>query len=199
VVSLEIETRPVDADDLTDLAFLFAGDRNTRHCWCTAFCTTSGQFAAGWFGGGNRRRFSKLAAAGAHPMGVLALAGNAPVGWCACGPRSRFTAAIKGRSQLLQWRQREEDDQVWLIACLYVDAQHRGRGVSHALITAAIALASRQGALAIEGWPAVPSASGVTELFVGREDLFREQGFTCVDRPSSQRSIMRLELSSRNR
>lgn len=200
-MTVEIDVRPVDADNVADVAGLFARDRNTRHCWCTAFCTTGRQFAAGWFGGGNRRRFGDLAAASGRPMGVLALLDNEPVGWCACGPRSRYTAAIKGRSRLLRSRPREEDDLVWLIACLFVDARHRGRGITHALIAAAVELARREGAIAIEGWPNAASASGsappASGLFLGRERAFRAQGFEIVDRPTSQRCIVRLDLRRR--
>ena len=192
-MSVEIDIRPVGVDNVADLAGLFGVDRSTRHCWCTAFCTNSRQFAAGWFGGGNRRRFAEIAAASRYPMGVLALMDNRPAGWCACGPRSRYTAAINGRSQLLRTRPRDEDDLVWLIACLFVDAEHRGRGITHALITAAVALARREGALAVEGWP-ITSSTRNPSVFLGREEVFRAQGFECVDRPSPQRCIMRLDL-----
>ncbi len=131
-MSVEIDIRPVGANNVADLAGLFGIDRSTRHCWCTAFCTNSRQFAAGWFGGGNRRRFAEIAAASRYPMGVLALMDNEPAGWCGCGPRSRYTAAINGRSRLLRTRPRDEDDLVWLIACLFVAAEHRGRGITHA-------------------------------------------------------------------
>jgi GNAT superfamily N-acetyltransferase len=190
----EIEVHPVGADDLADLARLFGTDRSTRHCWCTAFCTSGRQFAAGWFGGGNRRRFGELAAASVHPMGVLAVVDDVPAGWCACGPRLRYTAAIDGRSRLLRSRPREDDDLVWLIACIFIDARHRGRGITHALIAAAVALARRSGAQAVEGWPTTSSAPAAADAFLGREQVFQALGFECVDRPARQRSIMRLDL-----
>ena len=193
----EISVRPVEADNVADVAGLFGSDRSTRHCWCTAFCTSSLQFAAGWFGGGNRRRFAELAAASRYPMGVLALADDAPIGWCAVGPRSRYTVAINGRSQLLRTRPREDDDQVWMIVCLFVNAAHRGRGITHALVTGAVALARREGAVAVESWPVSSSDPSAGDLFVGREKLFQSQGFECVDRPTPHRCIMRLDLRPR--
>ena len=194
-----IEVRPFGADDVDHLAVLFAGDRSTRHCWCTAFCTTGRQFAAGWFGGGNRRRFTELAAASRSPMGVLALLDDVPVGWGACGPRSRYNAAIDGRSRLLRARPREDDDRVWLIACLFVAADHRRRGLTSSLIAAAVAVARREGALAVEAWPVSSSTPPAADLFLGREQVFAAQGFQCVDRPSAQRSIMRLDLRPNDR
>ena len=181
------------AGNVADLAALFATDRNTRHCWCTAFCVSGRQFAAGWFAGGNRRRFVELATSSRYPMGLLALAGDVPVGWCACGPRSRYTAAINGRSQLLRTRPREDDDRVWMIVCLFVAAGYRGRGVTHALVAAAVGLARREDAVAVESWP-ITSADPDADRFLGREELFQSHGFECVERPSPQRRIMRLDL-----
>ena len=57
----EYEIRQVDTDQLELARRLFSGERATRHCWCTAFCSTTWQFARGWYGGGNRRRFEALA------------------------------------------------------------------------------------------------------------------------------------------
>ena len=46
-----IETRPVGLGDLAELATLFADQRNTRKCWCMAFCTSRSRFAIGWLTG----------------------------------------------------------------------------------------------------------------------------------------------------
>ena len=132
-------------------------------------------------------------------MGVLALQDDEPIGWCACGPRSRYTAAINGRSQLLRSRPRDEDDRVWLIACLFVAAEHRGRGITHTLIAAAVELAGRAGATAIEGWPNTSAAPPAADLFLGRERAFLAQGFERVDRPTPRRGIVRLDLRRSDR
>jgi GNAT superfamily N-acetyltransferase len=196
-VALNLQTRPVGPEHLADLTRLFETERNTRRCWCTAFCSTRGQFARGWLTGSNRRRFEAMAENGTTPMGVLASVGDEPVGWCACGPRSRYTAAIDGRSQLLRDRRRGEDDDVWLLPCLFVRDGYRGQGVTHALIRAAVELARREDAVAIEGWPLVRSAAGSADAFLGREQVFEEQGFQPVARPAPQRVVMRLELPDR--
>ena len=188
------DVRSVGLDEVGALERLFASERTTRHCWCMSFCTSRAQFAAGWFGGGNRRRFETMAS-GNTPMGVMAVVGGAPVGWGACGPRSRYLGADPSRHPVLAGRPRAEDDTVWLLPCLFVHAQHRGQGVSHLLVDAAVALARRQGAVAIEAWPLSSSEARSADAFVGREQLFTEFGFRCVERPVSARAIMRLDLS----
>jgi GNAT superfamily N-acetyltransferase len=193
VESAAFDTRPVGPEDLPDLATLFGGSRNTRRCWCTAFCTTRSQFAVGWVTGRNQHRFESMARDSTTPMGVLASSSGEPVGWCACGPRSRYAVADGGRSKLLRDRDRDEDTRVWFLACIFVRTDHRGEGVSHALVRAAIELARREGAVAIEAWPVVGS-EGTAEAFVGRERVLEDLGFRVVARPTPRRSIMRLQF-----
>jgi GNAT superfamily N-acetyltransferase len=191
----EVDVQAVGPDQLDAVRILFDGERATRHCSCMAFCETGWQFVAGWYGGGNRRRFEAMTVSSHLPVGALASVHGQPVGWCACGPRSRYTAAIRGRSTLLAARPRDEDEDVWLVACVYVDPLHRGTGVAIPLLRAAVALARQEGASAIEAWPL---ATGVTRPgyeHVGREAVFARLGFRCIQRPSADRAIMRLELT----
>ena len=160
-----------------------------------AFCESRRQFAVGWLNGGNRDRFEAMATAGGPPMGILASMAGEPVGWCACGPRSRYAVAISGRSKILRNRVPTEDERVWLIPCLFVRVGHRAQGVTYTLVRAAVELARREGAIAIEGWPIAGSDLRSPDAFLGREKVFEDLGFICVGRPSPQRAIMRLEFS----
>jgi GNAT superfamily N-acetyltransferase len=157
-----------------------------------SFCSSRAEFALGWFGGGNRRRFQSLAEGGS-PMGVLASLAAVPVGWGACGPRSRYLTESPSRHPLLGECPRTEDETVWLLPCLFVRVGHRGQGVSHVLVEAAVSLARQHGAIALEAWPSSRDSSS-TGAFVGREGLFAEMGFHCVARPAPGRALMRMDL-----
>jgi len=194
VVEAEIVVRPLAVADLADLAVLFDAHWNTRHCWCMAPCRTRSRFAVGWFAGGNRRAFEAGVTAGGTPMGLLASIADEPVGWCACGPRSRYVEADRWRGELLRDRDPGEDDAVWLLACLFVRSGSRGQGISYALIRAAVDLAARTGAVAVEGWPGTASDRGSAEAFLGRETAFERLGFAPARRPRADRVIMRREL-----
>jgi len=195
VSSVDVDTRPVGPNDVADLTSLFLSQRNTRRCWCMAFCVTRGQFAAGWLNGGNQRRFEAMATDSSSPMGILASQAGEPVGWCACGPRSRYAAATSPRSKIMRNRPRAEDESVWLLPCIFVRVGSRGEGVSHALVGAAVELARREGASAIEGWPLAGLERRPDDAFLGREQVFEDLGFHCVELPTAGRVIMRLELS----
>lgn len=183
------------SDDLDGLARLFATQRSTRHCWCTAFCVPRTQFSLGWLTGANRRTFAGLAARSEHPMGVLATAEGQPVGWAAAGPRSRYAVAAGATNSPLRHRDRAEDEAVWLVPCVFVRAGHRGQGVSHALVRAAVALAGGEGAAAIEGWPLVSAARRPAEAFLGREEVFTAAGFRRAGPATGDRVLMRFALS----
>ena len=191
-MTFDVETTPLGSDEVADLAALFGAHRTTSRCWCMAFCVGGGRFAVGWLTGGNRRGFEAMASNGV--MGVLASVAGKPVGWCACGPRSRYTGAIGGRSRLLRDRPRSEDDSVWLLACLFVADGHRGAGITATLVRAAVELARSEGASAVEGWPLARSVGPSADAFLGREEVFAGLGFDCVARPTAERAVMRLEL-----
>ena len=179
-----LTTRPVGPEQLDELATLFATSRNTRRCWCTAPCGRGSGFALGWVTGTNSRRFADLATRGDAPMGVLASVGDEPVGWCACGPRSRYAAATTGTPS------QEDDGDVWFVACLYVHPAHRGQGVPATLLRAAVDVATRSGAKALEARPATGSAS-TGDAFRGRESLFAELGFRWTASADQALPVMR--------
>ena len=84
---------------------------------------------------------------------------------------------------------------MWFLPCLFVKPDHRAEGVTYTLVRAAIELARRHGAVAIEGWPITGADRQSADAFVGRQKMFEDLGFHCVGRPEPQRVIMRLELT----
>lgn len=181
VVDPEVRTRPVGRGQIPELATLFDAARNTRRCWCMAPCVGGLAFRVGWVTGSNQRRFTEMADGSPLPMGVLASVSTEPVGWCATGPQSRYLG-VAGTT----------DDAVWLVPCFVVHPDHRSRGVSHALLRAAVEVATHHGATAIEGRPAPGPEPRAGDAFRGRESLFAELGFTHTASGS-----MRLDLTGR--
>lgn len=122
------------------------------------------------------------------PPGLLALEGDVPVGWCQLTPRDALPWFDHVRSV-----RRVDEVPVWSISCFYVRIGYRRRGITAALIQAAIEAARKAGAPAVEAYPldgnVSPSATGT-----GYASTFARLGFIEIARHSPQRPIMRYEL-----
>ena len=184
---------PVRADRLEALRRLFVTSRSTRHCWCTAFCSSSWQFALGWYGGGNRRRFEAMVGLQSDPLGMLATDAGEPVGWCACGPRERYSSVRSSRTGLLADRPSGDDGLVWFIACVFVRPDRHGGGLILPLLRAAVEAGRVADAAAVEAWPLARGVRRPGEAHVGREGVFARLGFESVARPTPHRVLMRLD------
>jgi GNAT superfamily N-acetyltransferase len=192
-MAAKLTVRPVGPDRLDDLATLFGTTKVTSSCHCAWFLVSAQECREGWDNGGNRRAFDRIAAEEAAPMGLLAYRDGEPVGWCAAGPRARYARAL--RSTILKGREPAEDAAVWLVPCFYVRREARRSGVTRTLLEAAVTLARRRGAVAIEGFPlAGDRRRGTGEAFLGVEPLFASCGFTVVARPTPARVVMRRDL-----
>ena len=179
-------------DLLPTLDALFATHQSAEACWCMWFLIPVKQFHANGVEG-NKAAFTDLAQASREPMGVLALEGDQAVGWCAVGPRSRFTRGV--RTPTYAGRNAAEDDDVWLVPCFFTRPDRRRSGITTGLLEAATDLAGRHGACAVEGFPfAADGPHSGSDRQVHDESVFTALGFTVVRRPSPNRVVVRKEL-----
>jgi GNAT superfamily N-acetyltransferase len=135
----------------------------------------------------NKAAFHEVVEQG-PPPGLLAFDGSLAVGWCQLTPRDALPWLDRA------WRLRRVDDvPVWSISCLYVRKGYRRRGVTSALIAAALQAAKSAGAPALEAYPLdaglTPSASGT-----GYASTFARAGFKTVVRHAPPRPIMRRDF-----
>ena len=129
--------------------------------------------------------------------GLVAYSDGEPVGWCAVEPR---TAYPRLRRTPVPWNGRDEDSEdetVWSVICFATRAGFRRRGVTRALVRAAVDHARDRGAMAIEGYPMlVEPGQDVTwgELNVGSRSIFADAGFHEVSHPTLRRVVMRIDF-----
>jgi GNAT superfamily N-acetyltransferase len=137
--------------------------------------------------GKNKSAFQKIVKTG-PPPGLIAFDGDRAVGWCQLTPRD--TLPWLDRS----WRLKRVDDlPIWSLSCLYIRIGYRRKGVTAALIAAAVKAAKRAKAPALEAYPLdaakTPSASST-----GYATTFARAGFKTIASPTAARPIMRHDL-----
>ena len=128
-----------------------------------------------------------------HTSGLVAYVDGEPAGWCAVEPRTAYPHLVA--NSRVPWSGRTEDktdDSVWAVTCVFTRAGFRRRGVSAALVGAAVDHARQRGARVLEGYPMTTNNAIDEELHVGTLSVFAAAGFTEVARPTLRRAVMRL-------
>ena len=124
------------------------------------------------------------------PPGLLACDGDLAVGWCQVAPRAAL-AWLASRP----WGVQPDDNPVWSISCFYVRRGYRRRGVTSALIAAALQLAKRASAPVVEAYPVDTAApKSTSNVYTGTASTFKTLGFTTVGAAPHGRVIMRYDL-----
>lgn len=186
---LSVVCYPLTPDRWEDVEQLFGNRGACGGCWCMAWRLKRAVFNA-QKGEANRAAFRAIVRRGEVP-GILAYAGNTPVGWCAIAPRSIFPAL--GNSRVLS---PVDNKPVWSITCFFIEKPWRRKGLSSRLIEGAIKMARDHGAETVEAYPNDLKKGNLPDAFVwtGLASAFLKVGFREVARRSSQRPILRLDL-----
>jgi len=173
---IEVVTR----DNWPDLETLFEGRGGPKYCWCMAWRPMENRTGAD---NAQRKRALHSRVESGTPIGLLGYAQGEPVAWCSVAPRETFTRLRDDQ---------QEEDGVWSVTCFFVRRDHRGKGLSGRMLGAAVDLARRSGARALEGYPVDPDSPSYR--FMGFLALFQARGFHEVARVGSRRHVLRLEL-----
>ncbi|WP_435768849.1 GNAT family N-acetyltransferase [Nocardioides sp. SYSU DS0651] len=203
---MSIEVRP--AVDFEDVRALVGPKRpDASVCWCLSYRIPS-KLNNELRGPARGAYVARLLEQG--PLGVIAYAttgtdepdgtdgaAEEPVGWAAVAPRADTTFARNRRIPTV------DDLPVWSVWCIRVRPGHRGRGVSHALISGAVDFARDHGAPALEAYPLDNRGARVdlTMAYPGLRRNFEAAGFRYVTDTTSvlsghPRVLMRHDLGA---
>jgi GNAT superfamily N-acetyltransferase len=185
---MKLTIRPLTPDLWPALEDLLGATGACSRCWCMYW-----RIGAAYRkrpGAANKAAFRQIVKRG-PPPGLLAFYGDLPVGWCQLTPR----AAVPWLDR--EWRlARVDDEPVWSISCFYIRIGYRRKGVTTALIAAAVRAAKSARAPALEAYPLdgdkTPSTSST-----GYASTFARAGFKIVARHVPPRPIMRHDLTGR--
>ncbi len=182
--------RPLTESTWSDLEALFGqpGGSIVRGCWCMFF-RKSGVEVSHTAATGNKQDLHDLIGQG-PPPGLIGYLDDVPVGWISLGPRQDY-----GKLKRSPVMKPVDDKPVWSVVCTFVDKAHRGLGIQHKLLLAAIDFARDNKVRLLEAYPIdKPARSHDDFMFFGSRSLYEKAGFREVVRRSPTRVVMRRGL-----
>jgi GNAT superfamily N-acetyltransferase len=188
-IGMKLTVRPLTPELWPQLEDLFGRSGASNGCWCMYW--RLGPAYRERPRERNRAALRTLAKRG-PPPGLLAFDGGLAVGWCQLTPRAALPWL--DRARLLR---RVDDEPVWSLSCFYIRRGYRRRGVTSALIAAALKIAKQAKAPALEAYPVDTRApKSTSNLYTGTASTFARAGFRTVARRAPHRPIMRHDLTS---
>lgn len=183
---------PSRFDDVVDL---FGTRGDPSWCWCQYFLTTGNDYTRST---DENREALRAQAAGRPRPGLVAYAAGQPVGWVQVGPRPTYPRVCGNRALRQVTGDDIDDPGVWAVTCFVVKVGHRRRGLSAALLEAAVTAARDAGAHTLEGHPVDVEARGgkasSADLYHGTLSTFAAAGFEEIGRTGPGRPVVRLTL-----
>lgn len=197
---LPYDVVPANEAAWSDLAAIFGVRGPAARCWCQRYKLAPGGAFVSCTPEDRADRLRDQTDAG-HPgsgttSGLVAYADGEPVGWCAVQPRTAYHGLVRN-TNMAAWTGRDEDRAqpgIWAVTCVLVRAGHRRRGVSRALVRAAVEHARNAGARVLEGYPMITGSAINEELHPGVLSTYLDAGFIEVHRPSARRAVVAIEL-----
>ena len=191
---MDLVTSP--CGNVADAEAVLGSPGDQRSCWCQFDRWTPSAYRAMPLAEKHTHLVADVRADGPSP-GVVARLDGEVVGWASVAPRSVFPRIATSPSMSTpQTRADLDDDGIWAVTCFVVRARHRRRGVSGALLDAAVAHARACGAHTVEGYPvdAAERPNAGSGTYRGRLSTFAAAGFVVVARPRLGRAVVRLAV-----
>jgi|SRR5579871_37760 len=186
---MKLAIRPLTPELWPQLEYLFGPHGACNGCWCMYW--RIGSAYAKRPREKNKAALKRVVKKG-PPPGLLAFDGERAVGWCQLTPRADLP-----RLETARFTPRVDDKPVWVLSCFYVRRGYRKKGVTTALIEAALKTAKRGRAPALEAYPVdVDAPQSTTNLYTGVASTLARAGFRVVARPAPHRPTMRRDLTS---
>jgi GNAT superfamily N-acetyltransferase len=181
--------KPLNPETWNDFESLFGPRGACGGCWCMTWRLPAAEFKSN-AGAGNRAAMRALVDGGKQP-GVLLYEDGRAVAWCAVAPRDEYIRLAASRILAPV-----DERKVWSVSCFFVDKKARGRGLTVAVLEAAMEFARVNGARIVEGYPQELEAKlPAAFVWTGVMPTFVHAGFSEAARRSAKRPIMRRDVA----
>lgn len=131
------------------------------------------------------------------PPGIIAYVDGEPAGWTRVGPRTKQARLARTRNIIAATPEPLDDPDVWAVTCFVVRREHRGAGVTSALLDAAVEYARTSGARVLEAYPTDTSTGkhASNDLYTGVLSNFLAAGFSQTGLRKPGRPIVAITLA----
>jgi GNAT superfamily N-acetyltransferase len=193
----EIDIRPATAARFDDAQHALGGGGDGRSCQCQWWMLSTAE----WKGTtqDERRDLLRGDLEAERPTALIAYVDDEPAGWVKVSPRPEQPRLARTRAFQGNATEPWDDTAVWAVSCFVVRKEHRGAGLSRALLDAAVAYASAHGAQTVEAYPVDPAANPkrtANEMYLGVVSTFLAAGFREIARPKPDQAVVALDLST---
>jgi GNAT superfamily N-acetyltransferase len=117
-----------------------------------------------------------------RPPGLLGYIDGTVSGWVAIEPKDAYPRLVRSRNL-----QPVDDEPAWAVTCFYIAPKARRKGLSAAMLEAAVQWAAENGARIVEGYPSLSNPHD----WMGLPTTYERCGFERVSEPRGKRVIMR--------
>jgi ribosomal protein S18 acetylase RimI-like enzyme len=190
---MKIVTKELTPELWPALETLFGHNGACGGCWCQAWRIAKGERWDNLKGDIAKERFREGVRT-KTTLGVLAFAGDKPVGWCNFGPRLTYPRLERARTLKCS-----DADQVWSVTCFYVARGCREQGVATALLDHALRLMKKLKVEIVEAYPSKPDKDGryiAAFSWTGTQSLFEKAGFQVVGNQEGSKQRVRKKLAA---
>lgn len=192
--AVDVTYEPLGRSRAASLADFF--ERVESHCYCRYFhfAGDKNEWQARLALAPERNRAELLArAAASPPQGIVAVAGDAVVGWMSLEPARDLSKLYAQRVYRSLPCFGGERAGVYAVGCFLVEPARRRSGIGRALLRAGIDQARRAGARVLEAFPRRAEGVRNEELWTGPLGLFLAEGFEIVS-DQAQYPVLRRAL-----
>lgn len=174
-----------------DFEKLFGKHKGVRGgCWCLFHRLSSAEYNK--LSKDQRREHHKSLTQRGEGHGLLVFEADTPVAWCHFGPAKAFIQYDRSRAySRLEIAPEHLPD--WRIACIFVDKDHRRKGLSKFTLHAAMEMIRHKGGGVIEAFPLhLPEVERPS--YTGSPAMYMEEGFEVICALGAHTVLMRCVL-----
>lgn len=190
-----ITTRVATLDEWDDVQAALTGGGDGRACQCMWPVLTAAQWDATTRQ--QRQEMLRSELAEGPPPGVVAYVDGQAAGWVRIGPRLAQRRLHASRILKSGSEHPIDDESVWAVTCFSIRREFRGKGISSALLDAAVEYAKGRGARIVEAYAIATDTRAQTPsnwLYTGAVSTYLKAGFREVARPTANRVVVEKTL-----